>query len=293
MQIHSLLDFLSIKSWNDALDAAEIFGGFIVLLTGLIGLRATISTYKQSVRQNKTKWLNSLHEKFYILEHFKKIRDELDWHPENISKAIKSGKSIIESHLVDYLNFFEFIAILEKEGGLNIEEISMMFGYYLDNLLFNPDIVLYLKEQGFEKLIYLLDKMEKAGYFKSSIFVYGTLKSNSKPNSEQEFLLKHSGKMGHGSIPGRIYKVNDEYPGAILLKNSPALIYGEVYSLKHPSKILERLDKYEGCSPENEKPTEFIRVRKAVRLEDGSSNLCWIYVYNWPVKKMKKIPPGK
>jgi len=124
--------------------------------------------------------------------------------------------------------------------------------------------------------------------FPSNLFVYGTLKSTSAPNAEQKFLLKNSIKMGNGSIPGRLYRINDNYPGAVVIKGSKERVRGEIYNLKRPTVVLKRLDIYEGCSPKDTKPTEFKRVLQSVQMDNKEFVFCWVYLYNKPVSGLEK-----
>ncbi len=54
--------------------------------------------------------------------------------------------------LVDYLNFFEFVASLWKLRQLKIKEVEMMFEYYIRNLAEKPEIVRFIEREGFERL---------------------------------------------------------------------------------------------------------------------------------------------
>jgi gamma-glutamylcyclotransferase (GGCT)/AIG2-like uncharacterized protein YtfP len=76
----------------------------------------------------------------------------------------------------------------------------------------------------------------------SNLFVYGTLKSTSVPNTEQKFLLKNSIKIENGSIPGRLYQINEDYSGAVIIKSSKERVHGEIYNLKDAAAVLKRLD---------------------------------------------------
>ena len=56
------------------------------------------------------------------------------------------------SEFTDYLNFFEFVAVLEKSGQLKSNEIEDLFHYYLDCLEKSPKIREYLAAKGYEHL---------------------------------------------------------------------------------------------------------------------------------------------
>lgn len=65
--------------------------------------------------------------------------------------------------LVDYLNFFEFIASLHKLGQIRKEEVLMLFRYYLKLIENQGDIRTCIAENGFENLDGLLKDLKKKG----------------------------------------------------------------------------------------------------------------------------------
>ena len=69
----------------------------------------------------------------------------------------------LEEKLVDYLNFFEFIASLWKLRQLPIEEIQMMFDYYIRRIGSYGFIMEYLQEQGFEGVLQLVREVCRKG----------------------------------------------------------------------------------------------------------------------------------
>jgi len=56
----------------------------------------------------------------------------------------------------DYLNFFEFVAVLWKSGQLKPDEIEDLFRYYLDCLEKNRKVRDYIAAKGYEYLDKLL-----------------------------------------------------------------------------------------------------------------------------------------
>ena len=65
--------------------------------------------------------------------------------------------------LVDYLNFFEFIASLHKLGQIRKEEVLMLFRYYLKLIENQGDIRTCIAENGFGNLDGLLKDLKKKG----------------------------------------------------------------------------------------------------------------------------------
>jgi hypothetical protein len=78
----------------------------------------------------------------------------LDYRPkEEIEQLYRS----LDEPLVNYLNFFEFTAVLLTMGQLSLPEIRMLFQYYLDLLNEHPPIMRFIETQGFENLRSLID----------------------------------------------------------------------------------------------------------------------------------------
>ena len=105
---------------------------------------------------------------------------------------------------------------------------------------------------------------------KEYLFVYGLFRDSGKA------LLGDAISCGKASIPGKLYKVNEFYPGAII--GGDDRVWGDIY-LIDPS-IFPTLDKYEG--------DEY--VRKKVR--SSTDLICWVYEYKYIISKFKEIIGG-
>jgi len=136
----------------------------ILQLVGIIAPIVAVVTYRRSERIKRAEWLSSLHGKFFESPNYKIIRRILDYAPPQLStlrEAVEQGGSdeLVES-FVDYLNFFEFVASLWKLGQLRIEEVAMLFRYYLENLSDHAFITAFIHEQSFENLEALLANLD-------------------------------------------------------------------------------------------------------------------------------------
>jgi len=123
--------------------------------------------YKSNVRTRRAEWLLSLYERFYERSTFHEIRKILDSPPhpsleyQRLESDIAAGTDGPHvDALNNYLNFFEFVAVLQKRGALTQGEILDLFDYYLQNLSRNPSLLKYIRAQGFEGLAKLLDALE-------------------------------------------------------------------------------------------------------------------------------------
>jgi len=123
------------------------------------------------------------------------------------------------------------------------------------------------------------------------LFVYGTLKRNH--HGELHPLLQGLAMyIGPASLPGSLYRVAD-YPGAIYSTAYPQQsVYGELYRLLSPVKLLAILDEYEECSKNFAVPHEYLRRKLPVSSVDNRKIQAWIYLYNRPVTYLDEIIDG-
>ena len=128
------------------------------------------------------------------------------------------------------------------------------------------------------------------GKDKEYLFVYGTLKSDM--NNDMYHLLAKNARFIDAAVwNGKLYKVED-YPGAVPSDNPLDEVYGELYLLDNPEKILPALDEYEECSDKFPEPALFKRIKGDVKTVSGEIIKTWIYIYNLPVDNLKRIESG-
>lgn len=118
------------------------------------------------------------------------------------------------------------------------------------------------------------------------LFVYGTLMGGLG-----EDLLKNLGAqlMGKGTIRANLYDLGD-YPGA--KPDHRHQVKGELYRLPSPVKALAFLDDYEDSVSLRRQSSLFVRERAEVALEDGRTEIAWVYLYNRPVDESRLIQSG-
>jgi hypothetical protein len=121
-----------------------------------IGILIAWNTFRQNAKLKRAEWLKSLFEKFYESDHYKEIRWKID--NGSIQQDIETDTEL-EEKLVDYLNFFEFIASLWKLKQLTRREVLMLFEYYLKIIRDSTYLSGYLKKYGFENLAALLSEL--------------------------------------------------------------------------------------------------------------------------------------
>jgi hypothetical protein len=120
-------------------------------------------TFWRTAKIRRAEWLSNLHAKFFESTNYKTIRRILDYQLEpefsRLRGAIQTNNydELVEA-LVDYLNFFEFVASLERLGQLKTKEISILFQYYLELICKHEFLREYIQTQGFEDLQRLLQR---------------------------------------------------------------------------------------------------------------------------------------
>jgi len=150
------------KDDTDAVHLAQAIALCAPLVTVVRDLFAILAgafaiiTYWRNAKVRRAEWLSDLHSKFFEAETYKQIRSVLEGKGErwnNLAKAISDNQTNEDVELfVDYLNFFEFVAGLQKLGQLSIKEIEQLFDYYLRQLAGEETVRNFVSTQGFESL---------------------------------------------------------------------------------------------------------------------------------------------
>ncbi|WP_053990812.1 gamma-glutamylcyclotransferase [Mangrovimonas sp. TPBH4] len=122
------------------------------------------------------------------------------------------------------------------------------------------------------------------------LFVYGTLLKDTG-HEMSCFLLEYSQWIGDGYFYGKLFKV-ENYPGAILSDDSKDKVYGSIYQLSNTIRVFEVLDSYEGIDPHSTEPDLYKRIKVNTYLEDGSTLLSWVYIYNLDTEHLEQIHSG-
>ncbi len=122
------------------------------------------------------------------------------------------------------------------------------------------------------------------------LFVYGTLMRGSR-NPYAKLLQARAQFLGEASAPGRLYRLG-RFPGAIFDERCPAQVHGEVFGLNGPS-LLDALDAYEGCRPEDPEPRLFSRQIIEASLSRGGTLSVWAYRFAGGVSGRPLIGSGR
>ena len=113
------------------------------------------------------------------------------------------------------------------------------------------------------------------------LFVYGTLKSNQPAN---HYLT--GARFVATATAGPFYRLYDMgwHPALRPSQGYEEWVWGEVYALRSPDRVLEALDAYEG--------RDFRRVMTRASLENGPAVMAWVYEYLRAVPSQRVISSG-
>ncbi|MDP4944420.1 MAG: gamma-glutamylcyclotransferase [Alishewanella sp.] len=127
------------------------------------------------------------------------------------------------------------------------------------------------------------------------LFVYGTLRQHAPRraagNRCYQLLQQYARLVGLGGLQAKLYLV-DYYPGAVPSNDPAWQVVGEVYQLAKAANLLTELDAYEECGPGFASPTEYLRLKQPVTLQNGAAVTAWVYVYNRATDDLKPILSG-
>ena len=95
--------------------------------------------------------------------------------------------------------------------------------------------------------------------------------------------------IGRGSIKAALFDLG-LYPAAIPAPDRQ--VWGEVYEVTDAEAVLPALDVIEGFSPTQLDTSLYLRTRVDVTLQDGAVAQAWVYFYNAPLGRARRIASG-
>lgn len=104
---------------------------------------------------------------------------------------------------------------------------------------------------------------------------------------------KHAIRVGRAYFGGKLFDLG-EYPGAVPSALPSDRVVGELHRIEpgQDAALFAELDRYEGWDPRRPSAGEFVRVRAAIESETGGRVEAWIYTYNRPTERLKRIASG-
>lgn len=139
----------TVKDW------AELCAYVATILAALFA----VPSYLRNSRRDRTKWLHDLYDRFYGNSDLREVRVKVD---DGDTEFARNETDLgLMGKLDDYLNFFEFVALLEARGELSLSEINEMFDYPLRKIASDENLRVHIARQdyGYERLPKLLKKM--------------------------------------------------------------------------------------------------------------------------------------
>lgn len=120
------------------------------------------------------------------------------------------------------------------------------------------------------------------------VFFYGTLMAGFD-RRRQAGIDDKLVYIGRGSIKAALFDLG-LYPAAVPAPDRA--VWGEVYEITDAEAVLPALDTIEGFTPEHPDRSLYRRARVAVTLPDGRDSEAWVYFYNAPLGRARRIPSG-
>ena len=122
------------------------------------------------------------------------------------------------------------------------------------------------------------------------LFVYGTLRRGFNHPMARMLALR-ARYLEAARLNGRLYHLG-RYPGVILSHLPDEWVRGDLYELSGAPGLLARLDRYEGVLVGRRGRSEYRRVVATVHLDSGVKLRAWIYLYQLPVNRQKRLVSG-
>lgn len=143
---------------------ADIFT-VIGVIVAVIGFIFAYEEYKKNQLIKRAEFYTKLFETLFKDSAYRKIRDVLDldgYSDEDIKDLKRSFEKdrSLESEMVDYLNFLEYVVVLEKIKVVKDNDIIDLFDYYLKCLKQNSFAMDYIENYGFENLKRKIDSIK-------------------------------------------------------------------------------------------------------------------------------------
>lgn len=121
------------------------------------------------------------------------------------------------------------------------------------------------------------------------LFVYGTLMPGYPQNPHRALLEEHCLTCFTGWCRGELYTLK-KYPAMI---SGTGIVHGEILQLTRAEELFKTLDEYEGFYPGNPQKSHYLRVEIDAYTPENEAYRCWSYLYNRPVKHLKKLGSGR
>ena len=120
------------------------------------------------------------------------------------------------------------------------------------------------------------------------VFFYGTLMAGFDRRRRAGIDSKLT-YVGRGAIRAALFDLG-LYPAAIPAPDGH--VWGEVYEMTEPALVLPALDEIEGYSADDPDRSLYLRQQTEVVMPDGALAPAFVYFYNAPLGKARRIRSG-
>lgn len=193
---------------------------------------------------------------------FKKANDDID--------SLILGKQINhinEVHLSQYMNYFNSLAILSKEGVIEQHIVLQMFKYQLEKTFSFVALIKYMEDFGFDNIKHLLP---------DTIFTYGTLCEPEARNTILE-IKNYAHLLENDALYDlKGYEIVDVTADKVYMGLIPSetdqIVSGRLLKIRGKSRwynLFSSLDLYE--------EVEALYDRKIIQLND-TNRYVWVYI---------------
>lgn len=91
-------------------------------------------------------------------------------------------------------------------------------------------------------------------------------------------------------MPGQLYDLGN-YPGAVYQTDAESFVHGKIFELKHPEKVLQQLDYYEGIGSGHNEENQYSRSIITLNCMGEPIN-CWVYLFQLDPRPFDLIESG-
>ncbi len=118
----------------------------VAYIAGGTSAVVAVCVSRRNARRERAQWLENLYARFYENKAHTGLREILD-KKEPGSPEISNLVSEEKSEWTNYLNFFEFVAYLQKSDQLTKDDVDALFRYPLRCLKNHPEVLAYICDQ--------------------------------------------------------------------------------------------------------------------------------------------------
>ena len=108
------------------------------------------------------------------------------------------------------------------------------------------------------------------------------------------YILETGGQcVGKGYFSGKLFHINDEYPGAIHIEGVETKVFGQLFTINPEAyqQVMRLFDRYERFKEDDAENSLFVRT--VVNIQTAEHQVpCWVYLYNKDTEGLTEISSG-